>query len=478
MRAPYLLSPLVAAVLAACSLAPTYQRPESPVPAAYTDVATDAGSAKVTSGTAAKGAAADIAWREFFTDPRLQKLIETALANNRDLRVAMLNVQKTQAQYQIQRADLVPHLSAVASGSSVGTPGDLTSSGNPVISRKYSVEANIAAYELDLFGRVRSLTDQALETYFATESAARASRITLVAEVASAWLTYAADLERLRLARETLSSQQQSLTLTQKRFEAGASSALDVRQAQTTVESARVDLARYTALIAQDRNALALLVGAPLDATQLPASPIDALNGLAEIPAGLSSDLLERRPDIVEAEHQLKGANANIGAARAAFFPRIALTASAGTASASLAGLFDSSGTVWSFAPTISLPIFSGGANVANLEVAKVSRDIAVAQYEKVIQTAFREVSDALATRATVDEQLAAQQALTDATADSFKLAQARFDRGVSNYLTVLDAQRAYYSAQQTLISTRLARLSNQVTLYKSLGGGWRDNAG
>lgn len=459
------LAAAAALMLAGCaSMAPELTLPAAPVPARY-------------EGSDAADSAQLADWRGFFADERLRALIDRALLNNRDLRVATLNIERARAQYQVQRADLLPTVSAGGSGTHQRTPGDLSGTGQPVTSHQYSASLGVASYELDLFGRVRSLRDQALSQFFATEAAQRATRISLVAELANAYLTHAADRERLQLAKDTLASQQSSFELVRQRHALGTASALDVRQAQTSVESARVDVARYTSLVAQDRNAISLLVGMPVDDAQLAQAPIDALNALPEVDAGLPSQLLQRRPDIVQAEQTLRGANASIGAARAAFFPSITLTASAGSASASLSDLFRGGQGAWSFMPQISVPIFDGGRNRANLKVAETDRDIAVANYEKAIQSAFREVADALAERATLGEQLEAQTALTDATAETHRLSQARFDRGVDSSLQVLDAQRSYYAARQNLIATRLSRLTNQVTLYKALGGGWQDSS-
>ena len=455
------------AALGGCSLMPTYERPALPVPASYPVAA---------SAPAAESAeAADIGWREFFADDPLRQVLALALANNRDLRVATLNIEKARAQYRIQNADLYPSVSATGSQSATRTADTLRVPGNPEISRQYSASVGVSAYELDLFGRVRSLSAQALAQFLATEEARRSTHISLVAEVANAYLTLGADQERLALAQNTLTSQSESYRLRQRSFEIGVTSAVALRPAQTSVDTARVDVARYTAQVAQDRNALMLLVGSAVPAELLPLSLADSLNALPELPSGLPSALLQRRPDIVQAEHQLRAANANIGAARAAFYPRISLTASAGSASTDLSGLFQGGSGTWSFLPQISLPIFDGGANRANLDVAKISRDINVAQYEGALQTAFREVSDALAQRSTVGDQLEAQQSLVDATAESEQLSRARFERGVDSYLTVLDSQRSLYSAQQNLIGTRLSRVTNLVTLYKVLGGGWSE---
>ncbi|MBT0652422.1 AdeC/AdeK/OprM family multidrug efflux complex outer membrane factor [Geomobilimonas luticola] len=451
-----------------CTMAPGYTRPEPPVPANW-----PGGPAYTTeTGTSAQKPVADIPWRDFFVEPRLQKVIDLALANNRDLRVAILNIERTRAQYQIQRSDLVPHVDANAAATLQRLSEDFSGKGVPVNIHQYTVGLGVSSYELDLFGRVRSLKDQALEQYLATEQAQRSVQISLVSQVATTWLALAADRERLNLAKETLAAQQESLKLTRSRFEAGVSSALDLNQAQTSVDTARVDIARYTTLVAQDENALNLVVGSPVPTDLIPGSISEAITAMKDVAPGLPSDVMLNRPDILQAENLLKGANANIGAARAAFFPRITLVSSVGFGSDDLGGLFTSDSFVWKFAPQISLPIFDGGSNRAKLKVSEVDRDIAVAQYEKAIQTAFREVADSLAQRGTIDDQLAAQQSLTDATSESYKLSQARYEKGVDSYLQVLDAQRALYGAQQNLIGVRLTRLANQVTLYKVLGGG------
>ena len=471
-----ILTPLALAVstlLAGCSLMPAYDRPAAPVPAQFDGAAAQADAQSVP--------VADIGWRAVFTDPKLQQVIELALDNNRDLRVAALNIDQAWAQYRVQRADLAPGVDLGGSGNGSRTPGDLSGTGQPLVAHSYSATLGISAYELDLFGRVRSLKEQALQQFLSTTEAQRSTHISLIAQVATAYLTLAADQDLLRLAQDTLTSQGESYRLQQRSFELGAASALTLRQAQTTVESARVDVERYTAQVAQDRNALRLLAGTEVPSDLLPTALPDSAsadaNILASIPAGLPSELLQRRPDILQAERTLQAANANIGAARAAFYPSISLTASAGSASAGLSGLFKGGSGSWSFAPSISLPIFDGGRNRANLDVAKVQRDIDVATYEKAIQTAFREVSDALAERGTLGRQLQAQQALVDASADSYRLSQARFERGVDSYLGALDAQRTLYAAEQTLIDTRLSRFTNLVTFYKALGGGWVEMA-
>jgi multidrug efflux system outer membrane protein len=454
--------------LSGCAtMAPTYTRPESPAPAAW-----PSGPA-YKNGEAKPGgqAAADMPWKDFFQDENLRKVIDLALANNRDLRVAALSIEKYQAMYQIQRAELFPTVNATGSGTVQRYPASVSSTGQSYIARQYSANLGFSSYELDFFGRVRSLKDQALEQFLATEQARTSTQISLVAEVASSYLTLAADRERLQLAKDTLTSQQASYDLTKRRFELGASSELDLRQAQTSVDTARVDMAKYTSQVAQDENGLTLLVGSPVPAELLPVK-LGTAAMLREIGPGLPSEVLQRRPDILQAESQLKGANANIGAARAAFFPRISLTASAGTSSAQLTKLFAPGSAAWAFAPQISLPIFDGGANRATLNEAKVDRDIYVAQYEKAIQTAFKEVADALADRGTLGDQLEAQQSLVEATTVSYNLSDARYRNGVDSYLNVLDSQRSQYSAQQNLITVSLSRLTNMVTLYKVLGGG------
>jgi len=462
--------PLVALMLAlaGCStMAPKYERPAPPVPAAW-----PSGAAYKEVPAQNDKPVADIPWQEFFVDPQLRKLISLALENNRDLRLAVLNIERSRAQYQIQRAELLPKVDASANADFQRIAENFSGTGLPENIHQYRLALGVSSYELDLFGRVRSLKDQALEQYLATEQARRSVQISLVSQVATAWLTLASDREKLQLAKETLASQQESYRLFQRRFEGGVSSALELNQAQTSVDTARIDIARFTALVAQDENALCLVVGSPVPADLLPQSLTASLAALQELSPGLPSDVLLSRPDILQAENQLKGANANIGAARAAFFPRITLVSHVGFGSDELGSLFDSGAFVYKFAPQISLPIFDGGSNQANLTVSEVDRDIAVARYEKAIQTAFREVADALAQRGTIDEQLAAQQSLKDATSGSYELSRARFEKGVDSYLTVLDSQRSLYGTQQNLISTRLTRLANQVTLYKVLGGG------
>ncbi|MFT3760476.1 MAG: AdeC/AdeK/OprM family multidrug efflux complex outer membrane factor [Thauera sp.] len=454
-------------LLGACSLIPAYERPAAPVPAEFPQ-------AMPTEASAVAPLAADMAWRDYFADERLRQVIGLALENNRDLRIAALNIERARALYGIQRADLFPTIAASGGQSAQRVPGDLNASGESAVSRQYSASLGFASYELDFFGRVRSLEEQALQTYFSTEEARRSAQISLVAEVANAWLRLAADRERLALARNTFETRQKSHDLTQRSFDAGAVSALDLRQAETLLQTARADVASYTALVAQDENALALIAGTGVPAELLPASLNEAIASVPVLPAGVPSEVLVRRPDILQAEYALRAANANIGAARAAFFPSITLTASVGTASASLDGLFESGSRTWSFMPQIRLPIFEAGRLQASLDVAEIQRDINVAQYEKAIQSAFREVADALAQRSTLAEQLDARRALVEATAKSFELSDARYKGGVDSFLNLLDAQRSLYGAELELIGTRLADATNRVELYKALGGGWQ----
>lgn len=412
--------------------------------------------------------AADIGWRDFFVDPKIEALIAKALDNNRDLRVAVLNIEKARAQYRIQRADLLPAVDA--NGGAIRTGGY-----SPTDISGYNADINIG-FELDLFGRIRSLSESALQEYFATEEARRSTQLALVAEVAQAYLTLSADQELRRIAQATLKSQTASFRLTEQRFALGAVSALDVSQARTLVESARVDTARYAGQIARDTNALTLLVGTVIDTSLLPNVFAPNLSGLQALPAGLPSNVLLRRPDVLQSERRLRAANANIGAARAAFFPSISLTAGAGTASTQLSGLFNSGSFGWTFFPTISLPIFQGGRLSAGLGVATAERDIALAQYEKAIQAGFRDVADALELSQTLAEQLIAQQALLDAAYSAHTLSEARYKSGRDSYLYLLDAQRTLYTAQQAMVTTELATQFNRVVLYKVLGGGWHES--
>jgi len=461
-----LLSLALVAALSGCSLIPEYQRPDAPVPADWPQ-----GEAYSKASPAARAQA--LGWREFFRDPALQQLIEVALENNRDLRVAALNVDAYRALYRVQRADVLPAVSADAAGMRSRTPGDLNMSGEPAISSQYSATFGVS-WELDLFGRLRSLRDQALEQYFASEAAQRSTQISLIASVANAWLTLQADQALLQVTRDTLKTYEESLGLTQRSFDVGVASALELRQARSAVDSARVSIEQYTRLVAQDRNALTLLLGQNLPAG-LPSGEGLERTQLATLPVGLPSDLLQQRPDVLQAEYQLRAVNASIGAARAAFFPRISLTGAAGTASSELSGLFDGGSGYWSFSPSISVPIFNAGQLRANLDYAQISKNIQVAQYEQAIQTAFREVADGLAAQATYVRQVQAQRDLLQTSEDYYNLAERRYRTGVDSYLTVLDAQRQLFSVQQQLISDRLAQLTSEVNLFKALGGGWQE---
>ncbi len=454
--------------LTGCTLAPEYTRPAAPVPADWPSGA----AYQETNANAAAPTAAELPWREFITDPRLQQVIETALNNNRDLRLAALNVERARAVYGIQRAELWPSVNAAGSWYQERVPADLSSSKSPMTSERYDVNLGFSSWEIDFFGRIRSLQDRALEEYLATDEARRSVQILLVSAGSNAYLTLAADRENLKLAEGTLKSQQAGYDMIKRRLEVGLASELDLNRAQTQVDTALGDMARFTQLVAQDENALNLLVGSlsPTPHEGLPADLTD-VKPLQEIFAGLSSEVLLHRPDIMAEEHRLKAVNANIGAARAALFPRISLTTFVGTASSELSGLFkDGSGT-WGFAPQIVLPIFDARL-WSLLDATKVEKEIAVAQYEKAIQTAFREVADALAVRGTVDRQLAAQQSLVEAADKTYRLSQARYTKGIDSYLSVLDAQRSLYGAQQGLVALRLSKLVNQVRLYAVLGGG------
>ncbi len=466
----------LSALLAGCTLAPRYERPDAPVDAAYP---TGPAYGQPTPLAAGQPAAADIGWRDFFHDPLLHRLIEMALANNRDLRVAALNVEAARAQYRIQRAEILPTIGGAGEASVQRLPADLSQSGQSMISRSYQVGIATSAWELDLFGRIRSLSQQALENYLSLDETRIATHLSLIAEVANAYLTLRADQELLRITGDTLAAQKASYDLTKQRFDAGVSTDLDLSQAEIALRTAESNFATYTRLAAQDRNALVLLLGQPLPADL--SAEIEQAQGLPDgivsedLPAGLPSDLLVRRPDIRAAEHTLRGANANIGAARAAFFPTISLTGSAGTASASLGGLFEGGSGAWSFAPQITLPIFAGGSLRANLDLAQVQKRIEIANYEKAIQTGFREVADGLAGKRTLDEQIRSERQLVQASQRAYNLSEQRFKEGVDDYLSVLDSQRSLYSAQQSLVNTRLTRLSNLIGLYKALGGGWTE---
>ena len=457
--------------LGGCDLAPRYVRPAMPVPPSLP-----------ISGSGDQAAAADIAWRSFFVDPGLQQLITLALANNRDLRIAVANVAQSRAQFSAREADLFPTVNGSGAATfqkeSESQISALTGSANsaaiPRQGNSYQANLGVSSWEIDLFGRLRNQTKEAFETYLAREDARNAAQVLLISEVATDYLTLAADKDALAIAQATAKSDLATLELTRTLMRIGTASEIDVRQAQGSYDGTSADLARRTAIVAQDLDALQLVVGAPPPPDLLPGGLPVAGATIPQLPVGLSSDVLLRRPDIAEAEHTLRAANADIGAARAAFFPQISLTAALGTYSTALSGLFAGGNGTWSVAPQATVPIFDFGRNAANLRYSKASRDVAVAQYEKAIQTAFKEVADALALRATIGKQLAAQTALADDASVTLRLTELRYRTGVDPFLNVLDAQRTLYSAQQNLVTTRLTEQANMVELYRSLGGGLR----
>lgn len=455
---------LLAGVSSACSFIPDYMRPAAPVPGQFPHA----------EQTAASSTPLDaVAWRDYFADAQLREVIALALQNNRDLRVAALNIDKARALYRIQRADLYPSVGITGSETAQRVPKDLAGGNEADTTHQYSVNLGFSSYEIDFFGRIRSLNQQALELYLGTEEAKRSAQISLVAEVANAWLTLAADRERLDLSQRTYDTRKKSYELIRRSVEVGVGEAIELRQAETLMEGARAEVALFSARVAQDENALNLLAGASVSAEWLPAKLGDNVSAIAQIPAGVPSEVLTRRPDVLRAERALRASNANIGAARAAFFPTISLTASAGTASAALSGLFAGGSGAWLFLPQIRLPIFEGGRLEANLEAARIEREIKLAEYEKTIQAAFREVADTLAERATLAEQLGARTRLVKATAESYRLSDARYQAGVDSYLASLDAQRTLFDAELALINIRLADAANRVTVYRAFGGGW-----
>lgn len=479
MQKHSLIAVAVAFLATACTMEPKYERPAPPVSAAF-----PASGVYATQPVAANGgtrsangqSAVDIGWRDFFVDQRLQRLIEIALKNNRDLRVSVLNIQQAQAQYRITRASLFPTLNAIGTESKTRTPTDLSLPGQEMLT-EYQVGLN-ASWEIDFFGRIRSLKDQALDQYLSTAQARKAAEIALVSSVADQYLTLLSDDDLLKVTQDTLKTAQDSYNITKLQFETGTGSELDLRQAETVVQQALANQQAQARLRAQAENALVLLIGEPLP-DDLPAGmQLGDQNLLTDIPAGLPSDLLTRRPDIVEAEDSLLAANANIGAARAAFFPKVSLTGSFGTLSPSLGGLFKPGSAAWSFSPQITLPIFTAGENKANLDLAHIQKNIQIAQYEKAIQTAFREVADGLAARGTYDQQIQALERNTFAEQRALDLSDLRYKNGVDSYLAVLTAQTNLYSAQQSLIAARLNRLTNLVDLYQYLGGGWIEHSG
>ena len=477
MRDGMIIPILFAALLAltGCTLAPDYQRPDAPIPNTYPLQGTAPGNGN---GQAERGAEGDIsaappAWREFFQDEIMREVIALALENNRDLRVSMLNIERTRAQYRIQRADLLPTVAAAGSSSNQRLPAGVSQTGVETVSRQYSASLGFSAFELDLFGRIRSLTEQALQEYYSVEEEAKSAQLSLVAETAAMYLQLVADRELYDLTRATLVSWEENYELIRRKYEAGVASDLDLSQAESILNEARVNLASMATQVGQDENALALLMGCPLPESLPEVRRLADVAPLRDIPEGLPSELLERRPDIRAAEHQLMGSNANIGAARANFFPTISLTGSLGKLSSEYNSLWDGASRTWSFMPQVSLPIFDMGRNMAQLEVSETDKQIAVARYEKTIQSAFREVADTLVARQHIGDRLESQKALVASTQRSYRHASTRYNAGVSSYLNVLDAQRSLYSAQSSMISTRLLRESNALMLYKTLGGGW-----
>ncbi len=466
---PALTAVALAALLAGCSFIPTYERPAAPVPANFGASADAAVSAGAPAGARA---AADIDWKEYFTDPRLQSLIGIALQNNRDLRVSVLNIEQARAQFQIQRSAQFPAVSGIASGTR--QPSVV----NGKYANQFQVGLGVSAWEIDFFGRIASLKEQALAQYLATEEARKAAQISLVSSVATAWFNLQADEELLGISRRTLATREESVQLTRLRLENGVSSELDNSQAISLAETARATYAQQRRQRLQDENTLALLLGQPVPGeilSSLASARLADAAPMQPLPAGLPSDLLTRRPDIRQAEEQLIAANANIGAARANFFPRIALTASVGTVSNELSGLFKSGTWAFSLAPQLTLPIFDAGRNQATLDAARVGREIAVAQYERSIQSAFREVADALAGQATLQDQLDALRKQAVADGKRFELSDLRYRNGVASYLDLLDAQRSLFLTEQSLVQVQLLKLQNQVALYRVLGGGWTE---
>jgi multidrug efflux system outer membrane protein len=453
--------------LTGCTMIPKYHRPASPVGG-------DWPAGQVYGKIDRNGSAADIAWRSFFTDPQLRKLIETSLQNNRDLRVAALNVELARDQYRIQRAALYPTVGPEASGSRGRSAAEVNGTTAPILNNQYNVGYAAAAYELDLFGKLRSLTREQQEKYLASAEARTSVQIALISQVAIGYLTLREIDEQLTVAHQTLAAVQDSYQLNKRSFEAGTASELDLSTADAQVQTAQVHVLEFERQSALALNSLTVLVGQSLPADLQRGGSLPTQAVATKLPAGLPSDLLLRRPDILESEHILKAANADIGAARAAFFPTISLTSSVGSSSLALSKLFSTAAGTWAFAPNISLPIFDGGKNLASLDAANVSKRIEVANYEKSIQTAFREVADALAGKASFELQVGAQEALVGAEQKRYTLANARYRQGVDNYLNVLSAQQDLYNAQQALIQSRFARLSSLITLYKALGGGWK----
>jgi multidrug efflux system outer membrane protein len=448
----------IALLAAGCTtMEPRYVRPDPAIPASWR-----AGDAYLRSSEAALPA---ITYRQIFQDARLQTLIGQALANNRDLAAAAANIAAAREQYRIQRANQLPRVDANAG---VDARASEDTSG---IDAQYSLGAGVSSFELDLFGRLRSLSNVQFNRYLATESGARATRLTLVADIAGAWLSHAANSSLLLIARQTAESAERSVRLTRLRLEGGIAPRIDLRQAEQVLTQAQADLARQRTAVAQDVNALQLLVGAPIDPRLLAGSIDEAAGTVASMPASMDSYVLLRRPDVVEAEFQLRAANAQIGAARAALFPRISLTGLTGLASTALTSLFTGGAFAISGGADVAYTIFQGGAGRANVRLTEAQRNAAVASYQRTVQTAFREVSDALARRGTINDEIAARRRQQAAAGDAYLLTEARYRAGIDNFLASLDAQRSYYSAQRALVQTQLIAAQNIVDLYETLGG-------
>jgi multidrug efflux system outer membrane protein len=458
-----------AAWLAGCSLAPSFSTPEAPI-------ASDWGSEipAAEPGAAGEPSSVSLNWRTFVIDERLHDLIETALANNRDLRQALLNVEAARAQYGIQRSDRLPTLQVEGSGQRERVPGDLSASGRSTTQSRYQAGVGLATYELDVFGRVKNLSEAAMQEFLATEEVARSARISLISDIIRTYVIRNGAIERKRLSEQVLETREASLQLMADRLKLGAATELDYQEALGLVEQARVDLERVEREIRQTTNALTLLVGVPDVRPQLFAKRPSDRGIVQDLAPGAPSELLEHRPDIRAAEHRLRGRNANIGAARAAFFPRFSLTGSFGSASAELSDLFGSGQESWSFAPRLTLPIFDGGRNEANLDLANVRKDLAVAEYEKVIQSAFREVSDALAAKETLQRETAARQSLVKTSEMQLQLSRARYENGADDYSRYLDAQRQSFSNQSALVQAQTERQLALADLFRALGGGWQ----
>ena len=454
---------ILATLLGGCTMMPKYERPVAPVSRSWPDEAR----------TSATNTVSEMDWREFFDDRRLHNLISLALTNNRDLRVAALRVEEARAQYRIERSELFPKAQGNASFTRQRFSGAVTVFNGGTTLDTYSLSVG-AAYELDLFGRVRSLKREALEQYFATEEARKSVQIALVSEIATEYLTQLRLLEAKAIANRTLQTVQTAYDLIKRRFEVGAASELELRTAEGQVQAVRVNSAGFLQLLAESENRLVMLIGHPLPSDLPAGKPFQQQHLLTDLPVEIPSAVLQRRPDILAAEHSLIAANANIGAARAAFFPQILLTGSGGTASAKLTDLFTGPSATWSFSPQITVPIFDGGGSLARLNVSKINKQIEIADYEKAIQSAFREVADALAARSILDDKLKAQEALLNAQQKRFDLTMARYEKGVDSYVDVLLAQQDLYAAQQNLLQFQAARLLNAVALYRALGGGWK----